>query len=340
MASGQGRRRRPVEGATRQEGSQRRRRVVFDGARRHVADVPSGLVEAPHEVHVLTAPQVGVEELRARHHVCPNDERRARHERDRAPRPYRSLPGAPVERRTHRLVAGERARRPYGRRRDPGCHGGHQRVVEVAQQRTEPSLGGHAVGVHERHERAVHALQPRVARTRRPHVRRQPDERGAVALGDRLGGARVGGRVVDHDAGQVAQRHEQPVELHRPVPHRHHHGHVFGTERGRHRSRHERAGRHHAPRQQLCRPVRAHGGSRPPAVRDLAGPCRYPEQAQGAAAEEHGATVEISCRRVLDQHERAGERSRRPRRRRAERRRGPGCAGVRHHPILAVRGRR
>ena len=185
-----------------------------------------------------------------------------------------------------------------------------------------------------------HALEPRVARARRPQVRRQPDEPGAVALGHRLGGARVGGRVVDHDACQAAQRAEQPVELHRPVPHRHHDGDVFGTERGRHRSRHERAGRHHAPRQQLCRPVRAHGGAGPPAGRDLPGPRRYPEQAQGAASEEHGPAVEAPCRRVFDQYERAGERRRSPRRRLAERRRGPGCAGVRHHAILAVRGRR
>ena len=51
-------------------------------------------------------------------------------------------------------------------RDDPRGHGGDQGVVEVAEQRLEPALCRHAVGVDERDEWAVHRGQPGVARAR------------------------------------------------------------------------------------------------------------------------------------------------------------------------------
>ena len=95
MAPGQRAGRRPVEGAADQEGPQRRRPVVRDRARGLVADVPSGLGQPPHQVDVLAAAQRRVEEVGPGRHVGPDDEGRARHEGDAAPRPDRALPGRP-----------------------------------------------------------------------------------------------------------------------------------------------------------------------------------------------------------------------------------------------------
>ena len=83
-----------VEGAPRQQGTEARRAVVGDGARRHVAHVPPGVGEAPDQVHVLAAAQGRVEELGARRHVRPHQDRRARHEGDRAAPAARGPRGA------------------------------------------------------------------------------------------------------------------------------------------------------------------------------------------------------------------------------------------------------
>ena len=100
----------------------------------------------------------------------------------------------------------ERVRRPGRRCHDPGRHGGHQRVVEMTQERTEPPRRR----ARSRSRRTPRArcwtcLQSRVAGARRPCVGRQPDEPRAVALGDLLGDARLGRGIVDDDAGQAVR---------------------------------------------------------------------------------------------------------------------------------------
>ena len=93
--------RRAVEGLARQEGAQGGRAVVRDGARRHVAHVPPGLAQPPHQVDVLAAPQRRVEQLGPGRHVGPDDQRRARHEGDAGSRPHRP-PAGPGRARTAR----------------------------------------------------------------------------------------------------------------------------------------------------------------------------------------------------------------------------------------------
>ena len=70
---------------------------------------------------------------------------------------------------------------------NPRRNGGDQGIVEMTEQRPEPSLGRHAVGVHERDDGAVHRSQPGIAGAGRSDIGGQPDERGAVSLGDLLG---------------------------------------------------------------------------------------------------------------------------------------------------------
>ena len=101
-----------------------------------------------------------------------------------------------------------------------------------------PSSGASqsAAGTQSESTKATSALStaasPALRATDGPGIGRQPDEPGAVALGDLLGGAGVGGRVVHHDARQLAERAEQPLELGGPVAHRHDDRHVIGAEAG------------------------------------------------------------------------------------------------------------
>ena len=317
VAAGEGRGRRPVEGAARQEGAKRRRPVVCDGACRHVADVPSRLVEAPHEVDVLATAQA--ERRRA---PGPSPRPPAR----RAPRSARTgsgLPAVPAPaagpgRATTAPPRSGRARSPAATAAGAirGATAATTRVVEVAEQRTEPRLGGHAVGVHEGHERCcARAPAPRCGRPTAPRStptrRTEAPWRSATSLV----------APASADASSTTTHARSPSapssrsSWHGPVAHRHDDRHVFGAERGRHRPGHERPGRHQAARQRPCRPRSSPTGA--PVrqrVGELPGPRRDPEQAQGAASEEHGPAVEARRRRVLDQRERAGERCRRARR--------------------------
>ena len=219
--------RRPVEGAAGQEVLQRGRALVGDRAGRDVAHVPARLVQAPDQVHVLAAAERRVEEVGALGHIGPDQEGRARHEGNAAPRAAPALPRSPRSSDDR----GARARSAPGGD-DARRHGGHQGVVEVAQQRPEPSIGRARSRSRRTRRAAVHRGQPGVARAGRPDVGRQPHEGGTVALGDLLGRPGVGRRVVDHDAGQpVLQCVEEAVELLGPVAHRHHDGDV-GRARG------------------------------------------------------------------------------------------------------------
>ena len=232
--------------------------------------------------------------------------------RDRVRAPRRS---GPRGRRSARTGCGSRIapglRRHLGRATravsyatvgdNPRRHGRHQGVVEVAEQRPEPAVRGHAVGVDERDEGAVHRSQPGVARPGRSDVRGQPDEGGTMAFGDLLGRARIGRGVVHHDAGQTLVLHavEQPVELLGPVVHRHHDGDVGEPQAARGRPGVESAAGHQPPRQHLRRTARPNLSAVLPAFDQLPGPLGQPEQAKRTAAEQDGPAVERPRRRVL-----------------------------------------
>ena len=154
--------------------------VVLDGAGRHVAHVPSGLAQAPHQVDVLAAAQARVEEVGAGDHVGADEEGRARHVRDRAGRPHQSRVGPAVERRPHRLVPGERV----GRSR--------RRGVDDARAPPRPPAG-------RRSGRAAARATPPTARSRSPRRRRsgcppRPDRRCGHPTAPRWSPARRSGR--------------------------------------------------------------------------------------------------------------------------------------------------
>ena len=303
-------------------------------ARRHVAHVPAGLSQAPHQVHVLATAQRRIEEVRPRRHIGPDQQGRAGHEGDAAAGPHRPAAIAPVERRSRRLVAGGATGS-----HDARCHRRHQRIVEVAQQRPEPPVGRHAVGVHECDQRSVDYGQPGVARAGRADVGGQPDEACTVPLGDLLGGARVGRRVIDHDAGQTPEGIEHPVELCGPVAHRHHDRHVVVPEGAARRLRDERAPETNR-RASSCA-ARRFPTAAPLLQRSTS--CRArSEIRKRRSGLPPSSTVppSNSCvDAVLGQGEGAGQRRRGPRDGRPQRGGHPGCARLGHRSILAVRGR-
>ena len=310
-----------------------------DRARRHVAHVPAGLAQPPDQVHVLAAAERGVEEVGPRRHVHPDQQGRARHEGDAAPGADRARLHPTVQRRARQDRCSS-ACRSSGSLHDARCHRRHQRVVEVAEEGTEPPVGRHAVGVDEGDERAVDAGQPGVAGSGRADV----------------GGERRPG------APRVARRspwwrRRRPTR-HRPrcrpgPPARRAAGRAGPAGRAPAPPRSRRRARGwspagsgaNAPAETSRRASSCAGRRGPTGAPDLqradqpAGPLGNPEQAQRAAAEQHGPAVEFPCRGVLGQGEGAGQRRRGPGG--AGRSCGghPGCAGLGHRPILAVRGR-
>ena len=206
----------------------------------------------------------------------------------------------------------------------------------------EPPVGGHAVGVHERDERAGSGCQPGVACAGRPDVDGNATNRAPWRSAIALVAPGVGGRVVDHDAGQAARARRAAG---RAATGRSRTGTTTVTSSGPNVPATpvagQCAGRHQPPRQETVPTGSGPRGSRPPALDELPAPA--PIAGTGAGGCLRGARVPSSKARVdgvLGRHERAGERSGSPRGRWAERRRVPGCVGVGHHPILAVRGRR
>ena len=187
------------------------------------------------------------------------------------------------------------------------------------------------------------AARPALRAPAGPTLVASPTKRRAVALGDPPGGARVGRRVVDDDARQVPECAEQALQLRRPVPHGHHDRDVVGAGgagAGAPRLRDEGARRDEATRQQPRRGAPAEGGTRPPAVHEIPGTGRNPEEPERAAAQQDRPLVERHRRRILAQPEARRERRRSAGRCVAQLRgRGRG-AGVGHRPILAARGRR
>ena len=211
-----------------------------------------------------------------------DEEGRARDEGDRAARPHRPLPRAPVERRPQRLVA---ARRAGARPRGAGTIRGATAATSGSSKWPSSGASQPAAGTQSESTKATSVLStaanPALRAADGADVDRQPDEPGAVALGDLLGGAGVGRRVVDHDARQVAERAEQPVELCRPVAHRHDDRHVLGPEGGRSAAAARRRRRHQAARQELRRPAGAdRRAARASAPR---GPGPAPRSGRGAA---------------------------------------------------------
>ena len=258
----------------------------------------------------------------------------AGHERDATPGPHRPCPVPTVERRTRRLVSGGATGARDARRRRR-----HQGVVELTQQRLQPPVGRHAVGVHERDERGLHKGHARVARPGRADVGGQPHEACAVPLCDLLCGSRIGRRIVDHHARQAREGAEESVQLRRPVAHRHHDRHVVVSELSARCLRNVRASGDQSPRQQLGPPSGPHHMAGPPSLDQLPSVLGNPEQAEWAASEQHGPAVEFPRRRVLGQREGAGQRRGGRGRGGAQRGGHSGCAGLGHRSILAVRGR-
>ena len=85
VAPGQRGRRRAVEGLSAEECSQRGRAVASHGAVGDVPHLPPGFVEPPHEIDVLAAPQVRIEELGTGRRIRPHDYGRAGDEGDGLP---------------------------------------------------------------------------------------------------------------------------------------------------------------------------------------------------------------------------------------------------------------
>ena len=228
VAPGQRRGRRPVEGPAGQEGSQRRRALVGHRARRHVAHVPAGLAQAPHQVHVLATAERRIEEVGPQRHVGADKEGRARNEWDAAPRAARVPPGR-RGRVTNAPIRSGRTRRTTAY--DPRRHRRHQWVVEVAEQRLEPSIGRPAVGVDEGHEPGVNPGQPGVRRASRADVGGQARRSGRrAALRSLWSRPRLPTASSTTTQAIPPERVEQPVELGRTVAHRHDDRHVVRAE--------------------------------------------------------------------------------------------------------------
>ena len=111
-------------------------------------------------------------------------------------------------------------------RHDAGCHRGDERVVEVSEERGEPSGARLAVGVDECDERAACRLHAGVAGTGGPQIDRQGHQSGSMARRDGGGGAGVGRRVIHDDAVESLEGAQQTVELLWPVSDRHDNGDV------------------------------------------------------------------------------------------------------------------
>ena len=200
-----------------------------------VANPPSVIVEAPHQVDVLAVAQPGVEAADRFERVGePCHERGRGHVGDGGTRPDRGRARAPVERRAHRLVAGEQRRRRAGCGPHPGGDRAEGRVVEVGEEPGEPLGIGVDLCVDEGHDREVggpptlsRAAAGPVARRlrdtahRRLRVRRRPRRSHLVGiarpvvdhhdLADRWDRTQCGAQAVGHVAhghhrGDVARR--------------------------------------------------------------------------------------------------------------------------------------
>ncbi len=181
--------------------------------------------------------------------------------------------------------------------------------------------------------------KPGVAGAGGPGVVAQGDEARPVALGDLLGAAGLGRRVVHHHAGQVGERAEQPVELRRPVPHGHHDRDVVQSEGSVSPGAGRRPQTTPAVAPRAARPVARPRGARPPPLQQRAGPGRDPEQAKRAATEHHRPAIEVHRCWGFVQREGAWKGRRPPIGRGRERRRPVGCRWAERTPNLGS-GRR
>ena len=208
-------------------------------------------------------------------------------------------PGSPVERRAHRPVTGPPARGGPA----SGTIRGATAATSGSSKWPRSGASHPSVGTQSESTNATSALStaanPALRAPAGPTLVASPTKRApwrsAVSL---VAPASADASSTTMQA-KPAQRAEQPVELERPVAHRHHDGDVPGSEAAAVGARGERAGRDQAACQQLGAPARPHRGARPPALHESAGPLGNPEEAERAAPEQHRPAVEVPCRRVL-----------------------------------------
>ena len=316
VAPGQRRGRRPVEGPAGQEGSQRRRALVGHRARRHVAHVPAGLAQAPHQVHVLATAQRRIEEVGAQRHVGPDQQGRARVRRGCGSRAAPARRG----RRGRATIAPPRS----GRGRPARTMRGATAATNGSSKWPNNGPSHPSAGTQSESTNATSAVwttaSPALRAPAGPTLVASPTKRApcrsvtslvAPASAD-ASSTTTQARPPGHRApGRVGPAGRAPA----PRPSR-------PRTRGR---RPPPAGRTRPPRP-IAAPVAAPAGGsrprrRPPALHQLPRPLRDPEEAERAAAEQHGPPVELLRRRVLGQGERAGQRRRGPGRARAAARR-------------------
>ena len=230
---------------------------------------------------------------------------------------------------------------PARGRHDPRRHRRHERIVEVAEQRLEPPVG-RARSRSPRRPRAAlsTAAKPALRAPAGPTLVASPTKRAPCRSAISLvapASADASSTTMQASPSSAPSSRSSCAGRSRtgtttvtsPGPR------VPPSGRGR-----ERAGRHQPARQQLRRAARGPTGA--PALQratSLTGPLGNPEQAERAAAEQHGPAVEVLRRGVLGQGEGAGQRGRGPGGGGPQRGGHPGCAGLGHRPILAVRGR-
>jgi hypothetical protein len=202
MAQFQRRRRRAVVAAPAQPVTEPHPVLVADGRPRLIPDVPAGRRQPPDEVDVFPDRHV-LREPVARGGPA-DQQRRARHVRHPRPRPDDALHRPHVRSGRGPLVP----RQPAAARlmgHDPGRHGSHRGIGEVAQQRRQPARPGDAVGIDEGDQRRAHGGEagvPGGARSSAPVAAQA--ERAGRGGGRRHGGA-VRRPVVHHDDPHAVQ---------------------------------------------------------------------------------------------------------------------------------------
>ena len=169
-------RRGSVAGPLAEPRSERRPHVMANLGRWLVPTHPSGLIEAPHQVHIFAEPHAGIEAATCAECSSSTDERRSGNVRDPRRRPYPPADRPEIQRPAQRLEPGEQHRNRWcpGLRRtgtNAGGHEGYGLRSEAGQQRVQPAPVHLGVGVEERDERRGDHVEAGLPRGARPAVR-------------------------------------------------------------------------------------------------------------------------------------------------------------------------
>ena len=232
---------------------------------RVVADLPSGVVQAPDEIDVLAELEIlvkaGGERLAARNHG------RRRHVPHPAVGTHERRPRTHVERGVTLFVGGDPARSPtHGD--DPRRDQRHRRVGEVVEQRAREVRRRCAVGVEERDERRPRQIEPGVTGGSGPPVLAVANVAGAEPVGDSGDLARVGRPVVDDDRRPApGERPEAALQLLAAPVDGDDDGQLAGPVGPRRRVRVGEAGVEQAPREQALGALRRRLARRPAIAR-------------------------------------------------------------------------